>query len=407
MAGAAVDTRLKAIASGDMTTAWNASAAAAGSLMLLGRARDALESIPGAATAAVITPREVRLVRAPSLHAYQHAIVTSACEGGVTLVRATAVLVPTRAAALQLQRTIEHVCLSSPPAAVVLPDILTRGEWYERLRIVGRTAREGGCRPFDREVMLQAAAHEAITEGAVPPFHLRPALVGEMLELYDELRRRQRQVQDFERLLVRRARAARRRAIAVRNACCARRAFSSRLTVPTSGGCARPTRSTSMGFVSGCSRAGYPRDTSASSSPSAIGSSKPAGSGPPTWICCCGSMASSASPSWPPRRSLRPGSTRASTICCRASRSCRLQTAPAVLRGSYARRPRRQHRPALHQPRSRGGDRGRRAAHQGAAPRVAARRTAARTHCGRIRAAAAVSLCGARRVRRGTRAVSV
>ncbi len=43
MAGAAVDTRLKAIASGDMTTAWNASAAAAGSLMLLGRARSALE----------------------------------------------------------------------------------------------------------------------------------------------------------------------------------------------------------------------------------------------------------------------------------------------------------------------------------------------------------------------------
>ena len=156
--------------------------------------------VPGAATAAVITPREVRLVRAPSLHAYQHAIVTSACEGGVTLVRATAVLVPTRAAALQLQRTIEHVCLSSPPAAVVLPDILTRGEWYERLRTSAAPPARW-LSPFDREVMLQAGAHEAITEGALPPFHLRPALVGEMLEFYDELRRRQRQVQDFERLL--------------------------------------------------------------------------------------------------------------------------------------------------------------------------------------------------------------
>ncbi len=148
----------------------------------------------------MITPREVRLVRAPSLHAYQHAIVTSACAGGVTLVRATAVLVPTRAAALQLQRTIEHVCLSSPPAAVVLPDILTRGEWYERLRTSAAPPARW-LSPFDREVMLQAGAHEAITEGALPPFHLRPALVGEMLEFYDELRRRQRQVQDFERLL--------------------------------------------------------------------------------------------------------------------------------------------------------------------------------------------------------------
>jgi hypothetical protein len=43
MAGAAVETRFKAVASGDMATAWNASSAAAGSLMLLARARDGLE----------------------------------------------------------------------------------------------------------------------------------------------------------------------------------------------------------------------------------------------------------------------------------------------------------------------------------------------------------------------------
>jgi hypothetical protein len=43
MAAAAVETRLKAVASGNMTTAWNASAAAAGSLMLLARARDELD----------------------------------------------------------------------------------------------------------------------------------------------------------------------------------------------------------------------------------------------------------------------------------------------------------------------------------------------------------------------------
>jgi hypothetical protein len=43
MASAAVETRFKAVASGDMATAWNASSAAAGSLLLLARARDELE----------------------------------------------------------------------------------------------------------------------------------------------------------------------------------------------------------------------------------------------------------------------------------------------------------------------------------------------------------------------------
>jgi hypothetical protein len=43
MASAAVETRFKAVASGDMPTAWNASSAAAGSLLLLARARDELE----------------------------------------------------------------------------------------------------------------------------------------------------------------------------------------------------------------------------------------------------------------------------------------------------------------------------------------------------------------------------
>ena len=43
MAAAAAETRFKAIASGNMTIAWNASAAAAGSLMMLTRARDELD----------------------------------------------------------------------------------------------------------------------------------------------------------------------------------------------------------------------------------------------------------------------------------------------------------------------------------------------------------------------------
>ncbi|HZA35899.1 MAG TPA: hypothetical protein VE505_13265, partial [Vicinamibacterales bacterium] len=146
------------------------------------------------------TPRDVRLLRAGSLHAYQRAIVAASCDGDVSLVRATAVIVPTRAAALQLQRTAEQARLTDGGSAIVLPDILTRAELYERLRVAA--APPGAwLSAFDREVMLEAGAHEAITEGAVPPFHLRPALVGEMLEFYDELRRRRRQVDDFERLL--------------------------------------------------------------------------------------------------------------------------------------------------------------------------------------------------------------
>jgi inactivated superfamily I helicase len=148
----------------------------------------------------VITHRAVRLVRTVSLHEYQRALTAAACDGDPVLVRRTAVLVPTRAAAVQLQRTFEHLRLEARGAAMVLPDLLTRTEWYERLRLAQDPLGEW-LSPFDREVLLQAGAHEAITDGTLPPFHLRPALFGEMLEFYDELRRRQRRVDDFERLL--------------------------------------------------------------------------------------------------------------------------------------------------------------------------------------------------------------
>ena len=55
---------------------------------------------------------------------------------------------------------------------------------------------------FEREVLIEAAAHEAITDGATPPFNLRPALIGEVLDFYDALRRHRQSVEDFERLLI-------------------------------------------------------------------------------------------------------------------------------------------------------------------------------------------------------------
>ena len=49
--------------------------------------------------------------------------------------------------------------------------------------------------------MLAAAAREAEEGGDAAPFHVRPALVAEMLALYDHVRRLGRTVDDFDRLL--------------------------------------------------------------------------------------------------------------------------------------------------------------------------------------------------------------
>ena len=71
---------------------------------------------------------------------------------------------------------------------------------YDRLA-AALAARHEWLAPFDRDVLLESGAHEAVTEGVGPPFNLRPALFGEMLELYDELRRHQQDIEHFERLL--------------------------------------------------------------------------------------------------------------------------------------------------------------------------------------------------------------
>ena len=78
--------------------------------------------------------------------------------------------------------------------------MLTRTDYYERLRAdldVPVTL----LTPYEREAILLAGAHEAITEGLSPPFDLRPALIGEMLGLYDQLRRQRQSIDDFDRLL--------------------------------------------------------------------------------------------------------------------------------------------------------------------------------------------------------------
>ena len=84
------------------------------------------------------------------------------------------VVVPTRAAASLLVRSIEDAVLKAPAQALVLPDLATPRELVSRL-----SERLGALRPVlspaQREVLLGVACRVAHEQGAEPPFHLRPA----------------------------------------------------------------------------------------------------------------------------------------------------------------------------------------------------------------------------------------
>lgn len=144
----------------------------------------------------MITPRATRLVRAAGAQAFRQAVVALACEGSPLDARDRLVIVPTRAAAAQLLRSIED---SGGADARILPDVITPPEivarFAERLPLDRRT-----LAPAEREVLLAVACRRVQTAGVEPPFDVRPALVAEILAWYDELRRRQHNVDSFERL---------------------------------------------------------------------------------------------------------------------------------------------------------------------------------------------------------------
>jgi ATP-dependent helicase/nuclease subunit B len=152
----------------------------------------------------VITPRRTTLTAAPGLRSLHRAIADASRSADPTLARATVVLVPTRAAASQLRRTLENQWLlhpsgASPSRAALFPEILTRTDWYRRFDpLVGpRRLSE-----IERETLLSAAARDAARAGTAPPFRLRPGLVAGMLGFYDALGRQQKTVADFERLVL-------------------------------------------------------------------------------------------------------------------------------------------------------------------------------------------------------------
>jgi RecB family exonuclease len=106
----------------------------------------------------------------------------------------TVVVVPTRAAAIQLARLLDL-----PAAREAI--LATRDELYEVLRL-RLSAAPRWLTDVERDVIAQSAARRAAAHGG--PRRLRPGLVAEMLRFYDLLRRQSQQVQRFEELIVER-----------------------------------------------------------------------------------------------------------------------------------------------------------------------------------------------------------
>lgn len=141
----------------------------------------------------MITPRQTRLVRASDLHEFRRSI-PSLCRALDADERgASAVVVPTQAAARELAR-------SWPDADRGVPLLLTRDELYDELRARLRE-RPRPLSPFERDAIMQAAAADAARESGELPFRLRPGLVAEMLRFYDHLRRQSQQISRFQELI--------------------------------------------------------------------------------------------------------------------------------------------------------------------------------------------------------------
>ena len=143
----------------------------------------------------MITPRTTRLVRVPDLQG-MHAYICRCIDPAAA--RATAIVVPSRSAAEALRETIETRCLADS-RAVLIPDLITRDELYQRLH-AQRPDLPRRLTEFEREVIFRRSAMDIAAQGTPAPFSLRAGLILEILSFYDQLRRRNRSVAAFERL---------------------------------------------------------------------------------------------------------------------------------------------------------------------------------------------------------------
>jgi RecB family exonuclease len=148
----------------------------------------------------VTTPRRIRLFRAPDLAAYRQHLVELARTLTPPQAADTFVVVPTTAAADQLRRTLGTNLGTVVTNLNVRSYIGSRSELYDEL-IARLPSPLRVLTPFEREAMLAAGARDAEESGAAAPFHVRPALIAEMLGLYDRIRRLGRTTDDFDRLL--------------------------------------------------------------------------------------------------------------------------------------------------------------------------------------------------------------
>jgi RecB family exonuclease len=142
------------------------------------------------------------LIRAGDLAAFRRVLSSRALAGPLLSARRRVVLVPTRAAAELLRQTLETAAIRNAGDALILPDLVTREEWLDRLRAAFPDAPPLLSR-LARERLLAHAAHAAAARRSVggSPFELRPGLIAAMLDLYDELKRRQQTVRRFTRAL--------------------------------------------------------------------------------------------------------------------------------------------------------------------------------------------------------------
>ncbi len=146
------------------------------------------------------TPRQTRLHRAADPDGFRRGIAALVADRQPFAVRDTFVVVPTRAAADELRRTLEHLAWAAGEQALCLPHIGTRGDLLDALAARLRHP-PPRLSAFAREVILGRAARDARARGFEPPFVVRPGLVAEMLALYDALRRQRRTVARFEEFL--------------------------------------------------------------------------------------------------------------------------------------------------------------------------------------------------------------
>lgn len=146
----------------------------------------------------MITPRRTKLVRVPDLAGFRTTLTDWISVLSPEEARDTFFLVPTRAAAEQLRRTVEDRLLNATRAALIWPLVATRQDLYDELatRLASPPAMQSA---FEREVVLAAVARDLAEKGLSPPFRVRPGLVAEMLALYDQIRRLGRSIEDFER----------------------------------------------------------------------------------------------------------------------------------------------------------------------------------------------------------------